>query len=369
VGGEGADYGKVQEALSSAAAGAVITVEAGTYAESLALSQDATLQGKGAVTICAEPGQPAIHVLAGAEVTLRGLTIDCATGAGVWCDGGRCTLEDSTVTNSVAGAGLEGDGVLGTAGASLRLTAARLTGNQGDGLRAQEVNDVHFLPGAEGAPANLCQANQGAGLRWTGGSDATWEVLSLQARENGQAGVQVDLAAPRADGQRPTLALSGTLIADQGQAVGLSVAGATVVLQGSSITGGALGQQDGARVGAGGKLVVKAGSEVSGHARAGVVLEGAGAALEVAGRVTGNAWGGVWCHAPEGEVVLTDTGLLDGNGVVAVGLTRGKLSAGAATLRGSKAPARSDGKDWDLPVGDGVAVLLDASAQFEGTVL
>jgi hypothetical protein len=220
--GPSGDYKTVGEALASAAAGGVITIAAGTYAEALEISQDVTLTAEaGAEVILCPEGGVGIHATSGASVLIQGLTIDCATYAGLWCQGAICTLEAVEVRNTkprqeeAGPAG--GHGILVDQGGVLHGKALRIASNAGDGLHAEGAGTVEIGPPAG---AFLASPNQ-AGFQPTG----------AQIDANGGSGILVSSPAAA-----PALVLSMVEVTAHGAGSGISLAGATAVVSRTRVT-------------------------------------------------------------------------------------------------------------------------------------
>ncbi|MES9506914.1 right-handed parallel beta-helix repeat-containing protein [Streptomyces sp. NPDC000609] len=139
-------------AVRAAKAGAVITVQAGTYTESLVLDKDVSLVAKGTVRLVAARG-PALTVHAGrAEVRGFALESDVSRDPVVLLRGGEPVLRDCEITGGrveIAGtttARLGGCTVRRAGAAAVRLTGTghavledvTLAGCTGEGLRVED---------------------------------------------------------------------------------------------------------------------------------------------------------------------------------------------------------------------------------------
>ncbi|MFE7114982.1 right-handed parallel beta-helix repeat-containing protein [Streptomyces sp. NPDC057654] len=184
-------------AVRSAKPGAVITVQAGTYTESLVLDKDVSLVAKGAVRLIAARG-PAVTVHAGAA-ELRGFTISSTAprDAAVLLRGGEPVLRDCEITGGrvdVAGAAAallsgcsvrQAEGVAVWLAGTSRTTLENLTVGSctGDGVIVEdearaEVSDA------------LVDGATGRGVLLTGGAHAT--LTRCEIRGSGAAAVLVE---------------------------------------------------------------------------------------------------------------------------------------------------------------------------------
>jgi Right handed beta helix region/ATPase family associated with various cellular activities (AAA)/AAA lid domain len=120
-------YPSIRDALEVAEDGAVISVEPGTYAESL------TLTGRVSIVAAREPGTVTVDATAAAgpavaarrgEVTLRGLVLKAAEYPAVTASGGRLTIDKCEASAGYAA------GISVTDGADLRATDVKVTGGQ-----------------------------------------------------------------------------------------------------------------------------------------------------------------------------------------------------------------------------------------------
>ena len=104
----GCPFTTIQAAIDAAAPGGSIAVKAGTYKERLKISKNLTLAGAGSVysVIDADSQGPVLEVSAGAQVTVRSLTL--TRGAGI-SNLGDLTLERVLVSYH---SGPEAGGVL-----------------------------------------------------------------------------------------------------------------------------------------------------------------------------------------------------------------------------------------------------------------
>ncbi|MEV0276656.1 right-handed parallel beta-helix repeat-containing protein [Streptomyces sp. NPDC050610] len=184
-------------AVRSAKPGAVITVQAGTYTESLVLDKDVSLVAKGVVRLVASRG-PAVTVHAGAA-ELRGFAIASSAprDAAVLLRGGEPVLRDCEITggrvevSGAAAALLSGCSVrqaesvaVWLAGTS-RTTLEDLTvgGCTGDGLIVEDEARAELTDA-------LIDGATGRGALLTGGAHAT--LTRCEVRGSGVAAVLVE---------------------------------------------------------------------------------------------------------------------------------------------------------------------------------
>lgn len=184
-------------AVRDARPGDVITVQAGTYTESLVLAKDVVLVAKGTVRLVAPRG-PAVTVHAG-RVELRGFALvsPAPREAAVLLRGGEPVLRDCEITGGrieVAAAAaplLSGCSVRQAEGAAVRLTGTSRTtlealtvgGCTGDGV---VVDDEASLQLTEA----LVDGVTGRGVVVTAGAHAA--LTRCEIRGSGAAGVLVD---------------------------------------------------------------------------------------------------------------------------------------------------------------------------------
>ncbi|MFJ9942972.1 right-handed parallel beta-helix repeat-containing protein [Streptomyces erythrochromogenes] len=170
----------ITAAVRGARPGAVITVQAGTYTESIVLDKDVSLVAKGEVRLVAARG-PAVTVQAG-RGELRGFVLSATAPreAAVLLRGGEPVLRDCEITGGrveVAGAAaalLTGCSVRQAEGAALWLTGTSRTvleglsvhGCTGDGLVAGDEARVELTDA-------LLDGATGRGVVLTAGSHAT----------------------------------------------------------------------------------------------------------------------------------------------------------------------------------------------------
>jgi hypothetical protein len=195
--GSWGSHRSIGAAVRSAATGAVITVQGGTYTENLVLDKDVILVAKGVVRLVAPRG-PAVTVHAG-RAELRGFTLisPAPREAGVLLRGGEPVLRDCEITGGrveVSGSAaplLSGCSVRQAEDAAVRLTGTsrttveRLTvgGCAGDGLliedeAAAEVTDT------------LVDGATGRGLVVTAGAHAA--LTRCEIRDSGGAAVLLE---------------------------------------------------------------------------------------------------------------------------------------------------------------------------------
>ncbi|MFJ5609318.1 right-handed parallel beta-helix repeat-containing protein [Streptomyces sp. NPDC093221] len=223
----------IAAAVRSADTGAVITVQAGTYSESLLLDKDVTLVAKGAVRLVAVRG-PAVTVHAG-RAEIRGFTLVSAVPreAALLVRAGEPVLRDCEITGGrieVAGTAaplLSGCSVRKAEGAAVRLTGTSRTtlenltvgGCVGDGLVVEdearaELTDA-LVDGASGrgvlltggahATLTRCDVRGSGGTAVVVEGHATAALRDCRLHETGAAGVWV-----RETAGRLTRAASGT---------------------------------------------------------------------------------------------------------------------------------------------------------------
>ncbi|MEU7044696.1 right-handed parallel beta-helix repeat-containing protein [Streptomyces varsoviensis] len=184
-------------AVRSAKPGAVITVQAGTYTESLVLDKDVSLVAKGAVRLVAARG-PAVTVHAGAA-ELRGFAIASTAprDAAVLLRGGEPVLRDCEITGGrvdVAGSAAallsgcavrQAEGVAVWLAGTSRTTLENLTigGCVGDGLVVEDEARVELTDA-------LVDGATGRGAVLMGGAHAT--LTRCEIRGSGTAAVMVE---------------------------------------------------------------------------------------------------------------------------------------------------------------------------------
>ncbi|KIF67433.1 sporulation protein K [Streptomyces sp. AcH 505] len=216
-------------AVRGAQPGAVITVQPGTYTESLVLDKDITLVAKGAVRLVAARG-PAVTVHGG-RAELRGFSLvsSAPREAGVLIRGGEPVLRDCEITGGrfeVTGAAaplLSGCSVRQAEGAAVRLTGTSRTtmekltvgGCAGDGLLVEdeasaELTDA-LVDGATGrgvvvgagahATLTRCEIRGSGGAALLVEDRATAALHECRLYEAGGQGVRVRGTAGRLTGQ------------------------------------------------------------------------------------------------------------------------------------------------------------------------
>ncbi|WP_432161339.1 right-handed parallel beta-helix repeat-containing protein [Streptomyces sp. NRRL F-5630] len=183
-------------AVRAAKPGAVVTVQAGTYTESLVLDRDISLVAKGTVRLAAARG-PALTVHSG-RVEIRGFTIESDTPREpvVLLRGGEPELRECEITGGrveVAGtarAVLADCSVRRSGAASLRLTGTAravlekvtLAGGTGEGLLVEDETRVEAVD-------SLIDGVTGHGVLVTGG--AHLRLNRCEVRASGESAVLV----------------------------------------------------------------------------------------------------------------------------------------------------------------------------------
>ncbi|MEW2519467.1 right-handed parallel beta-helix repeat-containing protein [Actinacidiphila alni] len=195
--GSWGSHRSIAAAVRGAEAGAVITVQSGTYTENLVLDKDVTLIAKGVVRLVAPRG-PAVTVHAG-RAELRGFALisPAPREPGVLVRGGEPVLRDCEITGGrveVAGAAapvLSGCSVRQAEGAAVRLTGTsrttldRLTvgGCAGDGLVVEDEAAAELTD-------SLVDGATGRGVVVAAGAHA--ELTRCEIRDSGRAAVLVE---------------------------------------------------------------------------------------------------------------------------------------------------------------------------------
>ena len=143
--GSGGDYATIQAAINAANPGDTITIEAGTYPETLDIPKDLTLIGAGQADVTIDTSafsDYGVHVGGDYEVTLRDLTIigpapaDFGYGLKIAGDDARAIIRNVTVQNS----GRSGIDLNGLSYALLENITA--TDNGGVGLALSDCSNV-----------------------------------------------------------------------------------------------------------------------------------------------------------------------------------------------------------------------------------
>jgi hypothetical protein len=127
----------VEAAVAAAAPGATISVCAGTYLETLAITRDLTIVGAGdgsrpedTILQASSPGPVVLINPHQQHVTLRGLSITGAPGAtiggGIHHDGDTLTITDCAISGNRAG---NGGGIANGPSSKAFLTSCQITGN------------------------------------------------------------------------------------------------------------------------------------------------------------------------------------------------------------------------------------------------
>ncbi|MBU7600417.1 right-handed parallel beta-helix repeat-containing protein [Streptomyces sp. P38-E01] len=187
----------VGAAVRAAAPGAVITVQAGTYTESLVLDKDVTLVAKGEVRLVASRG-PAVTVHGG-RVELRGFHLSAGTPRepAVLLRDGEPALHDCEITGGrlevTGGAAplLRDCAVRRAEGFAVRLTGASRTTLEnltvsdctGDGVFVEDEARVELTEG-------LVDGATGCGVRATAGAHTT--LTRCEIRASGTVAVLVE---------------------------------------------------------------------------------------------------------------------------------------------------------------------------------
>nr|WP_241670770.1 right-handed parallel beta-helix repeat-containing protein [Streptomyces lavendulae] len=186
----------IGSAVRAAKPGAVVTVQAGTYTESLVLDRDVRLVAKGTVRLVAVRG-PALTVHSG-HVEIRGFSVesDATREPAVLLRGGEPELRECEITGGrveIAGtahAVLADCSVRRSGAASLRLTGTAraalenvtLAGGTGEGLRVEDEARVE-------ATGSLIDGVTGHGVLVTGGAHA--RLSRCEVRACGESAVLV----------------------------------------------------------------------------------------------------------------------------------------------------------------------------------
>lgn len=355
-------YVRITDALAQAGDGATILVSAGQYKENLTLARPVTIVGSSnpaspddaALQLEAEK-DTAITVTA-AGVTLIGVRIEGARGAGVAIDGGSATLWGSAVSGTQPGAdGLQAAGVLVRGSGSLTLQSSAITGTAGTGVlvseasasvTGSEVRDslgfgmlVDRAVGDVTVSDSTVWGSTGAGIRVESSSvviDAS--TIASTAPDGGSV----------ADGDA---AADGILSMEAQGADGSGLGASSVTVRGSVITGNG---RTGVLCAGGTDTVILQGNTISDNG--------------LPGSAVFEYMGGIWlqsgaCGDPASEV---SDNQITGNklaGILLFGETHGVL------VENNEVSGTLPEVSFGSVVGDGISLLGGASARLSGNVV
>lgn len=381
-----ATIGQGVVAAQAAGGGAAVVIASGRYPESVAIAEPKFLGlvGFGSVgasaTVIAPSAAVGLSIAASkpssAEFVVQGLAVEGAAGAGVTVQGVAVRLQNLRVAktataNSNGKAAAGGHGVQLVDVPTASLSKLEIRDNLGTGLLAIHCGRVAI---DEPSPSKT----RAAGAVRQAGFDAN----TLGGGQfSGNAGGAIAVVDPVGVKPSEGLALTGVQLAKNARfGIALFGAGATldaVVIGDTSKAGGVA---DGLVVAAGSlpvaaTPVVAVGADVviDGSARAGVLV-GAQADVQVRGRVSQSALGGLWVQGSHARLKLESSADVDKNSLAGVAVTAGaSLDVVGARIGGTVA------KTWSPPsgsppgsntqVGDGVAVMEQSTVRMSDAKL
>ena len=322
--------------------GGAVLVAAGTYPEQVVVSRAIAVIGAAKATTVVNSPAVGLYLQNTSGVSVKGLTITGASGAGLVIHSASGTVEDVAVTGTTAGSLGPGYGVSIEGSSTVTLTSVTASGSASVG--------VLIAGGIATLQACDVRDNAGGGITAQGETTVTLQDTTVEA--NAKVGVLVLGARFEATAGR----VAGTLRAADGQDKGGDgVVAAELNGVAPTLTLRAVDVADNARIGvlAGGAAVVALdGGSIS---RSG----------KQAGGSVPSVTAGVWLQQ-QASATVTDT-RIDANRMVGIGLT----AAARATLSGVQV---LDTAAFDyvtlqqtVSLGDGIAVMGQASASISQT--
>jgi Right handed beta helix region len=261
---DGTHYKTVTDALSHAPAGAVVAVDAGTYAEAVEIERAVTIVGRCAAQVTLEgpkgslPGFQAVGVsgaIAISGFTVQGfmggfiesqsaMSVDAChvtanSAAGVVADGGSMTVHASRIDGTTQQGSMEFAGAFSQSGGKIELTDVALVGNASAGVAILDPGgDVKLTSSV--VMGTLVRANDGLdGSGIETGAGGHVEVTGSAIVGNHTHGIQIE-------GAGATATITGSVVRDTvpdsgGSAYGIQVdTGASATVDSSRISGNAL---------------------------------------------------------------------------------------------------------------------------------
>jgi len=219
-GSQGLPYGSINEAVAAAAAGDVVVIAAGAYAESVVLDRELTLWGAcveqtaiegpepyapdSAAVVVTEPVTAGLRNLrisggsigvlaasADSEVTLDGVWIHQATGTGLAVRSARAAVRGSLISATLADPNGSGRGATVETRGRLELESVTLERNRVVGIEASNVSTLLQLldVAVRNTQGNASTRSLGQGVQARSG--AVLEASRLLVHGNREAGLSI----------------------------------------------------------------------------------------------------------------------------------------------------------------------------------
>jgi len=336
----------ISQAILVASPGDAVLVAPGVYQENLTITQgplaiigsDEADTETTKVTLEPPGTDAAIYIDQAHDVTLRGLTIQAPSTAGIWLQGGSAVVEGCLIEESVAlDDGLFGFGILATAGADIEVRNSSLSGSASVGIMLSSSTGV--------VAANRIEGNGGGGIR-VEESSGTVIIEDNDIIGNEDFGIGI-------------FSSSASLLSNLVEG---SLAGGP---SGSAdgIVATALKVQDGATLGPS-QVDIGNGNIVTGNQRVGILLSGETTGTVDSNQVVDNSRGGIWIQDGAGgeEGVLVKANDVLGNHFIGIGISSGSRAVVSDNAVADTLLANDFNGPQMVQIGDGVGVFGGSSA-------
>jgi fibronectin-binding autotransporter adhesin len=175
-------FSTIQAGINGVAAGGTVSVASGTYSEQLTINQSLSLIGAGiASTTIQVPSSAAgnveIEIVAGAAVSLSGITIDPAQpSTGIDVNGASLTANAITVTGFTTGISVENAGAVTITDSTISATTGINVGSAPSDNSSVIATNDSFAGDATGVLSNETAGPLNATLDWWGASSGPANV-------------------------------------------------------------------------------------------------------------------------------------------------------------------------------------------------
>lgn len=367
-------FALIAQALPHISGAVTLVVDAGTYAEQVAIAGGVSIVGvaKDRVLLT-PPGGVGISVTGAGTTLIEGLTVQGAKGFGIRIEKASATLRNVVVTGTVAdGADKPGHGIALQQTGAVSVQNSSLTANAGTGLIAWGCGPIAIIDPLFAIPP-VSGVNAGSKI---GIIDPLFLPRS-EVKGNAAGGIAIidPLFSPTASA--PNLIVQTTSISANGR-YGIAVYGASLSVQTSAISGTkGSDMADGILVAPGSTaastapaISVDKGSIVTGNGRSGLLVVGP-AQAEIGGEFSLNGRGGVWAQHAAASVHLNADAHLARNKMVGAAASGGaSLTIDGATIRETQGfdytPA---GASVPVSLADGVGIYAGAHGRIAGAQL